>query len=284
VTDPHGHLDRDHLDRDHLDHLDLDALADVLAGERDDPHLRACADCRDRLAELEAADARVTAALGALPAPPLPPGLAAELQRVVRQERQREVAAVLPLRRPARRAPTWLPAVAASAALVMAGAVGWSLLDPSFPQSGDDAASTAGGGGGADSDTSDESAAAPEAAAGLAAPRTGTATDWSDEAARAAALTRLLRSTATLDSSATAVPTGVGLDRLRDPAELAACLANLPAGDDDVLAVDYAQWAGRPAVAVVQGVEAGLVRVTVVGSGCSGADPDLLGGTVLPRP
>ncbi len=60
-------------------HLDLDALADVLAGERDDAHLRTCPPCTDRLAELAAADASVTAALGALPPPPLPDGLSERL-------------------------------------------------------------------------------------------------------------------------------------------------------------------------------------------------------------
>ena len=37
MTDPSGHLD-------------LDALADVLAGERDDAHLPTCRSCADRLA------------------------------------------------------------------------------------------------------------------------------------------------------------------------------------------------------------------------------------------
>lgn len=253
MTDPSGHLD-------------LDALADVLAGEREEPHLRSCRQCADRLAELTAADASVTAVLTSLPAPPLPAGLPLRLARALQDERQRELAAVRAQRR---RTPAWLSAVAASAVLGTAGVVGWSLLDPS----GQDAATSDAGGGAQDT------AAAPEAAAGLALPRT----DWADPAARRTALSRLL-TTDLSASSASPVPTGDGLDRLRDPAALSACLAGLPGSDDDVLAVDFAQHAGVPAVAVVQAAEPGSVRVTVVGSGCSAGEPDLLAQEVLPRP
>jgi hypothetical protein len=266
VTDPPGHLD-------------LDALADVLAGQRDDPHLRTCRPCTDRLAELAAADTSVSAALAALPPPALPDDLAARLSAAVQDERRRELGVVRPLRR---RSPTWLPAAAASVALVLAGGVGWSLLDPSGQ--GQDAAtsaaeSTAGGGGEGGSGDTDDSAV-PEAAAELAPP----VTDWADEASRPAAVSQLLAAAGGAADSAPALPRGDELDRLRDPAALAACLANLPAGDADVLAVDYARWAGVPAVAVVQAVDPRLVRVTVVGSSCSATDPALLGGTVLPRP
>ncbi len=254
-------------------HLDLDALADVLAGERDDAHLRTCPPCTDRLAELSAADASTTAALAALPAPPLPAGLSARLTRALQEERRRELATVRPLRR---RPPAWLPAAAASVVLALAGAVGWSLLD--LPgRGGQEAASIHAGGG---QDTASE----PEAATGLAVPRTGTATDWADEASRPAALSRLLGATGPPASSATAGPSGEGLDRLRDPAALAACLAGLPGGGDDVLAVDYAQYGGAPAVAIVQPDGPDLVQVTVVGSGCSAAEPEILTGLSLPRP
>ena len=64
-------------------HLDLDALADVLAGEGDDTHVRSCATCTEALAELAAADLTVTSALHALPAPPLPEGLSLRLTRAL---------------------------------------------------------------------------------------------------------------------------------------------------------------------------------------------------------
>jgi RNA polymerase sigma-70 factor (ECF subfamily) len=218
-------------------------------------------------------------ALAALPPPPLPDGLSARLARALQDERRRELATVTPLRRgrragcrPRRRPRCWS----------WQGGVGWSLLDPSGQ--GQDAAtsaaeSTAGGGGEGGSGDTDDSAV-PEAAAELAPP----VTDWADEASRPAAVSQLLAAAGGAADSAPARPRGDELDRLRDPAALAACLANLPDGDADVLAVDYARWAGVPAVAVVQAVDPRLVRVTVVGSSCSATDPALLGGTVLPRP
>jgi hypothetical protein len=254
-------------------HLDLDALADVLAGEHDDPHLRSCTTCGDRLAELAAAQAPVTRGLTALPPPPLPDGLSARLARALQDERRRELATVTPLRR---RAPSWLPAAAASAVLVMAGAVGWSLLDQPGPESAG-VASDAGGGGGEDQGQP----AAPEMATGLAAGPT----DWADEASRTAALPGLLAQAGDSANSSRAAPaTEAALERLRDPAALAGCLAGLPRGGEDVLAVDYGQYAGAPAVAVVQPADPGAVAVTVVGRGCSATDPDVLGELLLPRP
>lgn len=276
-------------------HLGLDALADVLAGEHDDAHLRSCGPCRDRLAELVAADAPVRAALGALPAPPLPEGLAARLAAALEdeqrqedrreQERGQQGAPVRPLRR---RAPSWLPAVAASAVLVLAGAVGWSVLGLSGQGSQDAATSAAGGGSGTTEESRESGStaadtAAPEAATGRALPRADTPTDWADEAARPAALARLLEQADASGTSAAAPPDDA-LARLRDPAALAQCVAALPGGSGDVLAVDYAQYAGVPAVAVVQPQGTGSVTVTVVAGSCSAEDPAVLSTALLPRP
>jgi hypothetical protein len=127
-------------------------------------------------------------------------------------------------------------------------------------------------------------ATAPSATTSAATtPTAATSTDWADAAARPLALSRLLDQAALPATPAPAAPAGDGLDRLRDPAALTACLTALPS-EDDVLAVDYAQYAGAPAVAVVQPERPGLVRVTVVGSGCSTADPQQLDRTVLTRP
>jgi hypothetical protein len=60
-------------------HADLDLLADVLAGETPAEALGDCADCGAALAELTAADARVSAGLRDLADPPLPVDLAARL-------------------------------------------------------------------------------------------------------------------------------------------------------------------------------------------------------------
>ena len=261
-------------------HLDLDALADVLAGERDDPHLRACPRCTDRLAELTTAQVSVSSALAALPPPPLPDGLSTRLARALEDERRRELAEVRPLRR---RAPSWMPAAAASAVLVMAGAAGWSLPDQPGPESADTSSDAGGGGNESESGGDDDQPAAPEAATGLAP--AVSPTDWADAASRTAALPGLLAQSEDSASSSRAAPAGdPALERLRDPAALTACLASLPGGDDDVLAVDYGQYAGAPAVAVVQPADPGTVEVTVVGGGCSATDPDLLDEVVLPRP
>jgi hypothetical protein len=58
----------------------------------------------------------------------------------------------------------------------------------------------------------------------------------------------------------------------------------VPGAVGDVLAVDYAQYAGAPAVAVVQERSADTVEVVVLGSGCSAEDPALLSRVRLPRP
>lgn len=286
-------------------HLDLDALADVLAGEADDSHLRSCAACADALAELAAAEASVTAALHELPPPPLPEDLSLRLTRALHEERRREVATARPHRR---RPPVWLPGAAAAVALFLAGAVGWSLLDPSLQGSSDDSSAASGGGGESSADTdsgaaldSGDTASAPEAAAEQAAPpAAATPTDWAQETSRPTALARLLvladaeerggppasagTALAAPAPSAAADLRSDALDRLRDPAELAACLAGLPTGDDEVLAVDYARYAGAPAVAVVQPADTGSVEVTVVGSTCSATGPAVLDRVVLPRP
>jgi len=63
-------------------HLDLDRLADLLAGEGSDDdvaHVGQCSGCAGRLDELSVAEVEVAAALAALPAPPLPADLADRL-------------------------------------------------------------------------------------------------------------------------------------------------------------------------------------------------------------
>ena len=79
-------------------------------------------------------------------------------------------------------------------------------------------------------------------------------------------------------------PDAVTIEVTGSTDKLAACLAALPDRDGEVLAVDYARYEGAPAVAVVQPADTGSVQVTLVGSGCSAADPALLDQVVLPRP
>lgn len=185
-------------------HLDLDALADLLAGEGDDAqvaHVGGCAGCAGRLDELAAADAEVAALLAGLPAPQVPADLAGRLQAAFDAEpalvpgprtefAEVEAASgtadstraasgtVTPFPDAgARKRRAWVPAAAAGAVLLFGGVLGASLL--SSPGGGDAASTTAagdaGGGGALD---------------GLARSETGT--DYAADGTLAAALPGLL--------------------------------------------------------------------------------------------
>jgi hypothetical protein len=209
------------------DHLDLDALADALAGERpDDPHLAACGPCRARLAELAAADTAVQASLGALADPSEPDGLAERLRRALADEARADAVApgsgrVVALgtqrspQRSSQRSPqrsrkrsaqrAWQQPVAACLALVLAGGVGWALVQGG--SSGTDA-STAAGGAAESSDGGGGGEASEQLAAGV--PRTRTGTDWADDAAGRAALPQVLaaQDAGALGGAAQVVPSG----------------------------------------------------------------------------
>ncbi len=183
-------------------HLDLDALADALAGEGEDGgHLERCASCASRLAELAAADARVSAVLAALPAPPVPAGLAERLSAALVAEAPLATphtgsessgtgsgvtgsgvtgssVTALPARR-ARR--NWLPAAAAAVLVVSGAGLGYSLLDGAVS-------------GGNDSLTAAGDSAAESAAKSLVLNASGT--DYADPAAVDGALPRVLDGTA----------------------------------------------------------------------------------------
>lgn len=135
-------------------HLDLDGLADVLAGEREIP---ACADCTAALADLERASAGVTAALSLLPDAALPDDVARRLELALQQAGSAIESAsprpddgatagasitTLPVREESRPPRRWLPAAAAAVILVGGVGLGVSTL----------------GGGGSDSDLSATSA------------------------------------------------------------------------------------------------------------------------------
>ncbi|HWH31025.1 MAG TPA: hypothetical protein VNU26_19070 [Mycobacteriales bacterium] len=145
-------------------HLDLDALADLLAGEGSQAHVAHvgdCAGCAGRLDELATADLEVAAALAALPVPAVPAGLAERLERALAAEPPLTPSAGPPLWAvetddagpgdageegaggagagdraasrtvtpfPAVRTRRWAPAAAAAALLVAAGTLGGVLL------------------------------------------------------------------------------------------------------------------------------------------------------------
>jgi hypothetical protein len=260
------------------DHLDLDALADVLAGVAAPEHLDGCAPCRARLAELAAALPTTAAALATLSAPPEPADLAARITSALADARTPPVPAgdVVPLAGRRTRGP-WLwraAAGVAAAAVLVTGAV---LLT----QHGGNTSTQAGRTGYQVSSTgTDYAAGASALTSALPALLKGGATPAS-----------AFSQSATADKTVPA-PTQQGavvdpLATLRSTPGLASCLAALsdPSEPGLPLALDYARYRGAPALVVVlPASKTGKVDVFVVGSGCSQSDARLLFFARLPKP
>ncbi len=275
------------------EHLDLDALADVLAGQAEGPHLEGCDACRASLAELELALAQVTDLLHALPDPELPEGLAERLDAAVALERRTARAGagatVTPLA--ARRGLRWMPVaggIAAAAVLVTGGIV-----------------LTHGSG---------RSPKATTAAGAGTIARSSTGTAYArDGKALAAELPALLKGNAPANDSRAGMSSTAGVNpqsaplsapqpsagvnkgapvqdplaALRGTTGLAACLSALTDPHDPgvPLALDYATFDGQPAlVAVLPSAKSDKVDVFVVGAGCSAADANLLFFARLAKP
>lgn len=276
-------------------HLDLDALADALAGEGDAAaaaHLASCPSCASRLRELEAAEQRVVAVLSALPPPDVPADLTDRLSAAIAAAAPLDptVAATgasvtaLPAREASRRR-TWLPAAAAAVLLASGAGIGWSMLSGG---TGSDDAATAGrellaSESGTDyADPGSLTATLPAVLAGSA--QGGTTFTASSDGAGAA--TSRSEDTAQAPEAATmAAPDP--LDRLRTTDGLAACLAGLQ--DDgaavEPLALDYARYSGGPALAVLlPDPDPAKVAVFVVGPECTQTDPQLLHYVRVDRP
>lgn len=277
--------------RDPAPHLDLDALADVLAGEAgadDSAHLRGCSSCTSRLAELEAAEARVVSVLSTLPPPTVPADLAERLTSALAAqaplEPGRASVTALPAASVSRRR-TWMPAAAAAVLLVSGAGIGWSLVGGGNGGSSDDSA-TAGAGfqvtaSGTDwADPAAISAALPGVLSGdesFARQRGEAGGDDGDAGAGAAADTALTEAEAPTAAMSSVDP----LERLRTPDGLAECLAGLQGGPEEApvepLALDYATYAGAPALAVVlPDPDPAKLSVFVVGPECAPADAALL--------
>lgn len=259
-------------------HLDLDGLCDVLAGEGGQEqrgHLAACPRCTEALADLERAQGPVRAALAALAPPEVPADLAARLDAALLRAREHELAGprlVVPLPRAGGRTPSWLLGSAAAVVAVAAVAVlGVGLVR------------ALSGGGGSSSTSSGVAAAA--ASAPPASSSTGT--DYGGPTALAAALPALLHGGASAPSAAAlAGAPADALARLRTPAGLADCLAGLvdPAAPRPPVALDYARYAGAPALVVVlPAARPDRVDVVVVGADCTAADADARLHAELPR-
>lgn len=262
------------------DHLDLDGLADVLAGEGDSDHVAACADCQGELDELRQGSGRVTSDLAALPPVQIPPALAAKIANGL-QPAASSVTTLPAARHAASSFPRWLPAAAAVVLLLGGAAYGVSRL-------------------GSGSSSSSATSASGDKAAAAAAPeadvvRNSSGADYTGRAGLAAAVPRLLAGTATaiaaapLNGAQTQTrAAGDPLARLHDNAGLAECLlALLPPDDPSVrpLAIDYASYKGAPAMVVVlPSTLPTKLDVFVVGPGCSRANDSTLFYTSVDKP
>jgi hypothetical protein len=262
------------------EHLDLDALADVLAGEASPEHLQTCAPCQARLAELSAALPAVNAALAALPVPEPP----ADLDLAVTPAS----VTVLPVTGERRRV-RWLPALAgiAAAAVLITGGVLYSQRSTRHPTT-----DLAGVGAAHYTVSSTGTDYAPDGKAlraqlptllGVAAPKV--------LASKGATTTRdstaLSAPAPSAERMAPALTAPDPLALLRTTTGLASCLASLtdPSNPGLPLALDYAQFQGQPALVVVLPADkADKVDVFVVGAGCAQADAKVLFFTRLPKP
>jgi hypothetical protein len=284
------------------EHLDLDALADAAAGEPTQEvaaHLLACAQCREALEEVRAAQGPVAAALAGLPATDLPTEVAARISAALATEsRTTGTASVTTLPPATARARQWLPAAAAVVLLLAGAGYGISRLGSS---------------GSSGSTSSAGAASAKDSATSLDLVRNDTGTDYTGRATLAAAVPDLLAGTATTEQSRSMLTApapaggqaplnGAGgspsagtlaaaadpLARLRDTAGLADCLlALLPPDDPAVrpLALDYAQFKGAPAMVVVlPSTVPKKLDVFVVGPGCSRANDSTLFYTSVDKP
>jgi hypothetical protein len=294
-----------------VSHLDLDRLADLLAGEGSDAdveHVAGCAGCAGRLDELEAAEVEVAAVLAALPPPALPADLAQRIDAAVAAEpalppqsaapgprgdgdadpdanpdgadRAAGSRTVTPFpsvagqragRGAGRRARRRAPLAAAAVLLVAAGAVGGVLVLRGSGRDTTTSASSVGGTG--------DTATAPRV------PTSATGRDYAASGALASALPALLSAPAAAPAAAPKAAAGADpLARLHDPPQLSACLSAI--GTEAPVALDYASYGGQPALVVVlPGRNAPTkVDVFVVGADCRpGADGTLFF-TRLDRP
>lgn len=274
-------------------HLDLDALADVLAGDPEPKHLADCAGCRSRLDELATDLPLVSQALADMPLPEMPADLPGRLLDALAAEREAEALVpppvdVLPLRPQRTR---WMPALGAAAAAAVIVASGVLLLQRSGGGSDADTAASTAGYALNDSHTNytrsgvELQAALPSLLTGsartatLAAPVPSAAQELSPQAGG---------SQDSAQKSSGFSRTGADpLAALRATTGLAACLNSLTSpGDTGLpLALDYATFEGRPALVVVLPTKlADKVDVFVVGPGCAKADGTVLYFRRLPKP
>jgi hypothetical protein len=267
------------------EHLDLDVLADALAGTAAPEHLARCPACTAALEELRIASDQVASQLSALPPVPIPDDVAIRLT-VPHADTGATVTTLPPASSRTQR--RWLPAAAAGLVLLAGAGYGASQL---------------GSGSGSGSSTSAGDAGAKRAAPEVDVVRNSSGADYTDRASLASALPSLLSGDAAARDTTLSLPAPAAgasaeantqmaaadpLARLRDNAGLAECLlALLPPEDPSVrpLAIDYATYKGAPAMVVVlPATVPDKLDVFVVGPECSRANDSTLFYTSVDKP
>ena len=197
--------------------------------------------------------------------------------------------------------PAWLQSVAAGAVLLLGAGIGYTVLRDDGGSSEQTAAAGRESGTSLRSndsgvDYADAAAAASALPSVLAGRATAGRTAGSQAADAPPPAAPKAESTAGSTAGSTAVPQGAAgegaagdpLARLRQPAALASCLvALLPPEEPDLrpLALDYARYAGAPALAVVlPDPDPTKVSIFVVGPDCVATADDLKFFTRLARP
>ena len=275
------------------DHLDLDQLADhdeglLTPGETAaaDAHLTSCPDCQQRRADIRS----TRELLATVPAEPMPDSVATRIDAALAAAGGPTTVVPFAAKRRGWRAhPTvaGLGAAAAVAALVSALVVGRTSNHPSTDQSGPQAGPGA-------------AAAAPPALSLPPSSTSGTRytpknVDQTVGQLLAPQTTAMLAPESTASpapeagiSKATTIPTS--LSRLfSSPGALEACVRGVAAGGSGLpstpLAIDFAHYAGAPAVLIVlPGLEPGRVDAWFVGPDCTSNDSHLLAYKSLPDP
>lgn len=274
-----------------MSHLELDALADVLAGQEQPEHLASCAQCQTQLSDLAAAQVQVSAALSGLATPPIPDSLVARLSAALAAEPAPFVATgtVVPLSAARSRRTPWL-ATAGGVAAAGVIALGVVTLRSGGGASSDSTALGSAAGLRSSSTGNDYTATSPLLAQSLPGLLSGTATKTAQRDAVGAPEASVGAEGSTGSEQAPVATQALAPDPLaplRTRAALAACLAGLTEPGDTTLplALDYAAFNGQPALVVVYpATKPGKVDVFVVGAGCSQADSTLLFFTRLSRP
>jgi Putative zinc-finger len=265
-------------------HPDLDTVADLHAGVLEEAeaaqvraHVEGCPQCRQTLAALD----RVGTDLRALPAPELPPDVAARMDATIADlraedlvERRAEAAedelAQARLRR-GRRLTRALTGVAAAVVVIAAGASVTAIV-----RAGGSTDNTSSAAGSAQSKGTADSGAGtvtPDGAAPHLVPEATIPTY--DRAGLSAALPEIARRYPVPAAGTAAVPVGVGA--MADEARRTACAASIPGAAGTLRAVAQITYQNQPAYVFVY--DDGGLTGYVVSDQCG--TPAALPGTVL---